>query len=170
MDENTQSDENINAKTLGLFFFQSMKKYKSHIFQYIAETGKTNTYGEMLTRCVRIALNLRDKGFDKNDIISTCSPNSENSCLPTIAIQFLGAKSTYFDPNLSPLDTVHLLDLIRPKLMFVSQDALTFMENCLAKANIEVEIVVIGTSVKYEQFSKYLAQHNLEMNSHQNPI
>nr|XP_023017953.1 4-coumarate--CoA ligase 1-like isoform X1 [Leptinotarsa decemlineata] len=46
--------------------------------------------------------------------------------------------------------------------MFVSQDALSFMENCLAKTNIEVEIVVIGTSEKYEQFSKYLAPHHQE--------
>ncbi|KAG5893667.1 hypothetical protein JTB14_028821 [Gonioctena quinquepunctata] len=164
MELNGSSDDVENSYNLGSFFFRCMSRHGNTISQYVADTGVENTYQELLTRSIRVALKLREKGIGKNDIVSTCTHNNEHSCLPTIATQYLGGITANFDPDLSHLDTIKLLELIRPKMMFVPKQCLGFMEECLKKANIETMIVVFGTATNYEQFSDYLEPHPLEEN------
>ncbi|KAJ8967845.1 hypothetical protein NQ314_002607, partial [Rhamnusium bicolor] len=131
---------------------------------YIADTDETETYGEVLTRSIRTALKLREMGIDKNDIISTCTHNHKNSVVPIIASFFVGTKIANFDPNLSHLDTIHLLKLIEPKIIFVSLELLPFMEKCLKASQVNTDLVVFGDSETYSQFSEYLEPNPNEKN------
>ncbi|KAJ8967846.1 hypothetical protein NQ314_002608, partial [Rhamnusium bicolor] len=131
---------------------------------YIADTDETETYGEVLTRSIRTALKLKEMGIDKNDIISTCTHNHKNSVVPIIASFFVGTKIANFDPNLSHLDTIHLLKLIEPKIIFVSLESLPFMEKCLKASKVNTDLVVFGDSETYSQFSEYLELNPNEKN------
>lgn len=122
----------------------------------MADTDETDTFGQVLTRSIRTALKLQEKNLTKDDIISTCSYNHKNSIIPYIASAFLGIKTAYFDPKVSYLDTVHLLNLIKPKIMFVDMESLPFMERCLNESGVNTEVVVFGESAKYSNFSEYL--------------
>ncbi|KAJ8912282.1 hypothetical protein NQ315_016780 [Exocentrus adspersus] len=124
--------------------------------QYVADTDETDTYGQVLTRSIRTALKLKERGLSSNDIISTCTYNHKNTIIPLIASLFLGNKSAHFDPDLSHLDTIHLLKLIKPKIIFIVPESVPFMEMCLKESKVDTELVVFGNSGKYQNFSQYL--------------
>lgn len=95
-------------------------------------------------------------------MISTCSHNHENSCIPELASFFIGAIPSTFDPNLPISDTISLLKLIRPKIMFISPESIHFMETCISKADVETKIVVFGKHNKYISFDEFLEPSPLE--------
>ncbi|XP_023311197.1 4-coumarate--CoA ligase 1-like isoform X1 [Anoplophora glabripennis] len=141
---------------LGFVLFESMKKYDSRILQYLADTDETDTQGQALIRSIRTALKLKEKGITKDDIVSSCTYNHKNSIIPFIASLFLGIKTAHFDPSLSHLDTIHLLKLIKPKIIFVALESLPLMEKCLNESQVNTELVVFGESEKYSNFDEYL--------------
>lgn len=161
--ENHTSNRTEKKRDLavGHTLFKYMKRYSNNILQYIADTGETDTYEQVLTRSIRTALKLKERGITKGDVISSCTYNHKNSCIPLLASFFLGAIPANFDPSLPHIDTVYLLKLVRPKVIFVSTDSLDFMEKCLNESQVETELVVFGHSRKYSLFSEYLMP-NLE--------
>ncbi|KAJ8969659.1 hypothetical protein NQ317_004889, partial [Molorchus minor] len=138
--------------------------------QYVDDTDETDTNEQVLIRSIRTAIKLKEKGINKGDIISTCTHNHKNSCVPLAASCFIGAIPANFDPDLSHLDTIHLLKLVQPKILFVSTQSLPLMEKCLIEANVATELVVFGTSKKYSQFSEYLEPRDQETNFRVTPI
>ncbi|CAH1105456.1 unnamed protein product [Psylliodes chrysocephalus] len=148
------NDANIYG--LGEKLFTSLQKHGKKVAQFLADTDEVNTYSDLLTRSIRTAIKLKAQGIKRGDIVSTCTHNNKDNWIPFLASQFLGAISANFDENLSPLDTVHLLKLIKPRILFVSQNALEFMESCLCKANVNTQLVVFGDSQKYNTFSEYV--------------
>ncbi|CAG9855823.1 unnamed protein product [Phyllotreta striolata] len=126
---------------------------------HVPETNETVTYSDLRTLSVRTALAIKAKGYKKGDIIATCTRNQKYSSLPVLASHYLGIINTNFDPSMSHLDTVHLLRLIPPKLMFISEEALEFMEGCLSKAGLKPELVVFGASTKYPTFDQFIVKH-----------
>ncbi|KAJ8947578.1 hypothetical protein NQ318_010090 [Aromia moschata] len=162
---NHRNDDELNMEDgLGVVLFKKLKKHKNKILQYIADTGEVDTYEQVLIRSIRTALKLEEMGLGKDDVISMCTYNHKNSCIPLVATFFIGAISANFDPKLSPLDTIHLLKLMQPKVMFVSIESLSFMEKCMEEAKVKCELVVFGDSERYIQFSEFLEPHPKEEN------
>ncbi|CAH1106452.1 unnamed protein product, partial [Psylliodes chrysocephalus] len=140
----------------GDLLFKCLQKYDKRVLQFLDDTNDVNTFSDILTRSVRTAIKLKQDGISRGDIVSSCTHNHKNSIIPFIATQFLGAISATFDENIPQLDTVHLLKLVQPKILFVSENSLEFMEKCLHKANINTKLVVFGNSKEYTEFSKYV--------------
>ncbi|CAH1283169.1 unnamed protein product [Diabrotica balteata] len=143
-------------RSLGDLFFHSLNRFSERIFQYLDDTNEIITYSDILEWSVSVATKLKERGITENDIICSCSHNQKFSAIPFIATQFLGAVICNLDPKLSHIDTVHLLKLIQPKIFFVAEESLHFIEKCLNKANITTDMVVFGKSNKYTQFSEYI--------------
>ncbi|KAJ8947580.1 hypothetical protein NQ318_010092 [Aromia moschata] len=156
-------DVNPNL-SLGVTLFECMKKFSNRTLQYLPDTSKSDTYEQVLTRCVRTALKLKEKGIKKNDVVSMCSYNHGNCCVPLFATLFLGAIPANFDPRLSDMETVHLLKLVQPKVIFVGSDAVEFMEKNVTESKVTTELVVFGDSEKYPNFSEYLKPQPHEAN------
>ncbi|KAK4873030.1 hypothetical protein RN001_015059 [Aquatica leii] len=138
-----------------------MEKHNDKIAQIDGSTGEKDTYMSLLQRCVRAALKMRSLGVTTNDIVSTCTFNHLNSCVPYLATLFLGAKISNFDPTLSLPDTVHLMKQVTPKIIFVIPEALNLIENAVKGLNQQILIVVFGSSDKHTPFSDFL-QSSLE--------
>ncbi|XP_018564721.1 4-coumarate--CoA ligase 1 [Anoplophora glabripennis] len=154
-----KNDQNGNGSSnfdLGIVVFESLKKHSNRILQYLADTDETDTQGQVLKRSIRTAMKLKEKGITKDDIVSSCSHNHKNSIIPFIASLFLGIKTAHFDPNLSHLETIHLLKLIKPRIIFVDLESLPLMEKCLKESQVNTELVVFGESEKYSNFNGYL--------------
>ncbi|XP_072402738.1 luciferin 4-monooxygenase-like isoform X2 [Diabrotica undecimpunctata] len=147
-------------RSLGDLFFHSLNKFSERIFQYLDDTNEKITYSDILEWSVSVATKLKERGITENDIICSCSHNQKFSAIPFIATQFLGAVICNLDPKLSHIDTVHLLKLIQPKILFVAEESLHFIEKCLNKANVTTDMVVFGKSNKYTQFSEYVISVN----------
>lgn len=117
----------------------------------------------MKCRSIRTAIKLQSMGFARGDVISTCSENHRNSCIPEIASFFIGAIPSYFDPNLAKLDTMSLLKLMQPKIIFVSLGSLNFIDGCLSEAGVNSKIVVFGKHDKHTSFDEFLEPSPTEM-------
>lgn len=78
--------------------------------------------------------------------------------MPLIAAILLGIKVANFDPTIPLSETVYLLNLVQPKIMFVVNHAEKMMEEAINNAGIDTKIVVIGSNVDgtNENISKYL--------------
>lgn len=116
----------------------------------------------MLKRSIRTAIKLIEKSIVSTDIISLCTYNHLNSTIPLIASQFLCCKVASFDPLLSQNDTNYLMKQIKPRLIFVTPEAVRLIENAIESAGCKTEIVVFGNSIKYQNFDEYLKESLFE--------
>lgn len=155
---------------LGHEYYHSMRLNKNLIAQIDAETGEHDTYGRLLQRCIRTALKMKAKNITKDDIVGLCSSNHLNSCVPIISSTFLGSKVAPLDPSLSLPEASHLLNLIKPKIIFVSLDAVNLIESALEKEGIKCDIVVFGKTAQHTEFDEFLQQSDDENSFKPEPI
>ncbi|CAH1975492.1 unnamed protein product [Acanthoscelides obtectus] len=135
-----------------------MKYFRNRIAQYEDETDYVDTYGALLTRCVRVAMKLQELDIGEDDIVGACTHNHRNSCVPFIASTFIGAIPVTFDPAISDIDTVSLLRLMQPKVIFISQEMLKDFETYMEKAQVKpAYTIVFGESRgQYMSFDEFL--------------
>nr|XP_008190687.2 PREDICTED: probable acyl-activating enzyme 21 [Tribolium castaneum] len=99
---------------------------------------------------------MQKRGITSHDTLVFCSKVTLDTPIPIIASFFLGAKIANLDPTLSPRQTSHLLSIISPKMIFVSESALSLIEESLESANLKTEIVVYdGSTKKYPTFAEF---------------
>ncbi|KAL1517921.1 hypothetical protein ABEB36_001620 [Hypothenemus hampei] len=143
------------TKGLGYNFFQDMCQYKERTAQFIAKTEETDTYQDLLTRSIRTALHLKTKILKRTDVIALCTYNHENSCVPFIASQFLGLKVASLDPSFTVGEASYLIDMIKPKILFVVAEAVETIAESLEKAELQAEVVVFGEEIDNSTFTSF---------------
>ena len=121
--------------------------------QIDADLDQSETYSSVKTRTTRVAVNLQKKGITSTDVICSCTNNSLDNSIPVIAALYLGAKVVNLDPTLSARNTQHLLNLVTPRIIFVEEESLQFIEKCINEAKLSCEIIVFGESTKYGTFA-----------------
>ncbi|XP_044268916.1 4-coumarate--CoA ligase 1-like [Tribolium madens] len=146
----------LNNISLGDFFFNYAEKNANKICQIDADLDQSETYSSVKQRTTRLAIHLKKRGITSKDVVAFCSYNSLDNTIPIISSLYLGAKVVSLDPTLSARQTKHLLSLVSPRLIFVGEESVTLIENCLNEVNLNAEIVVFGKSIKYETFSNLL--------------
>ncbi|KAK4877730.1 hypothetical protein RN001_010236 [Aquatica leii] len=139
---------------IGTTLFNYMKKYGSSIAQIDGITGQKRTHNELLERCIKTCIYMQSKGIKPNDVVTICSLNHLDTFVPFVGGLFAGAIIACTDPRLSLLDTVYLIEQIRPNILFVSEDAVDLIEKTLEQVGIESEIVVFGNSKKHTEFTQ----------------
>ncbi|KAK4872969.1 hypothetical protein RN001_014998 [Aquatica leii] len=146
-----------DTRGVGYVFFKSFKKFANRTLQINGFTGEEDTYGSVLQRSIRIALKLLEFGLTPNDVISTCSLNHFNSCVPIFASLFIGVTSASFDHRMHDAEAALLMEQISPKVIFVDSASLSFVESTLKAANKTAMIIVFGETSKYINFFDLLA-------------
>ncbi|KAG5881937.1 hypothetical protein JTB14_034295 [Gonioctena quinquepunctata] len=137
------------SRGLGEFFFDQSEKYGNKIYQIDAETGKEETFHSIRTRSIRVAISLRKLGITSDDNIINCLNNTMDCSIPHLSSVYLGAKVAALYPALSSKEWYHILNMFRPRLIFVEADDVKKMEDCLKELGENPEIVVAGRSEKY---------------------
>lgn len=131
-------------------------------FQIDAETGEKDTYSSLLRRCLRTAIEMRNMGVVPSDIITLCTNNHLDCAVPYIAALFLGCRIASLDAGLSLADTTHLINLVRPKMIFVIPKAVELIEGALESAGVDSTVVVFGETKKHVPFSQFLDEKDGE--------
>ncbi|KAF2897924.1 hypothetical protein ILUMI_08251 [Ignelater luminosus] len=144
------------SKGIGEIIFEKLRTNKHLPMQIDGLTGEVDTYDSVLQRSIRTAITMRSKGITREDIITVCSYNHLNTNIPIIASLFLGVKTASIDPNLALSDAKHLLNLVKPKMIFVSQDGIKLIEDTIREIGINPELVVFGETTKHTEFSEFL--------------
>ncbi|KAK4872991.1 hypothetical protein RN001_015020 [Aquatica leii] len=127
-------------------------------------TGQEDTFGSLLERCVRTALWLKAKGVQYGDIISVCTYNHLNSCVPHVSSMFIGAKIAALDPSMSLRDATYLFKMVMPKVIFVREESVTLIEDIIQEVGSETTIIVFGATKKHVPFSEVVKESIDELN------
>lgn len=107
-------------------------------------------------RAIRCAQALQSHKITMHqDVISICSENNMDCYVPLIAAFYLELKVAPFDPRLSVVDTMHLLELVHPKIMFCCPESVPLIEEAIKMSGVTTEIVVFGTTNKYIPFADF---------------
>ncbi|KAK4872797.1 hypothetical protein RN001_014826 [Aquatica leii] len=144
-------------KGMGYAFYQTMSRNRNLTAQIDGITGVKDTYGNLLERCIQTAKEMINRGIQPKDIISICSINHLNSCVPLIAALFIGAIPACLDPMLSQHDIVHLLKQVAPKMIFTSPESVTLIESALEEVLLDSQIIVFGASNTHLEFTRFIA-------------
>ncbi|KAK4872988.1 hypothetical protein RN001_015017 [Aquatica leii] len=157
-----------DARGIGWVYYESLFKHKNLVAQIDGLTGEKDTFGALLRRCVRTAIWLTEKGVQYGDVISVCTYNHLNSCVPHISSMFIGAKIAALDPTISLPNATHLFKIVMPKLIFVGEESVTLVENIIRDVGCKTIIVVFGSTDKHIPFSE-LIKPNYEKELHFKP-
>ncbi|KAL3275022.1 hypothetical protein HHI36_019794 [Cryptolaemus montrouzieri] len=142
---------------LGYEIFHGMKKYPENIAQYVAETGESQTYEELLDNCIRVAINLQKENLEEKDIVGLCVGNHKHACVPYTAGLFIGKIVTAMDPDVIPTEKAKMLQKVTPKILFVDENVIQNIEESLKIANLNIKLVVIGENTHgHRSYKEYL--------------
>nr|CAI5853440.1 unnamed protein product [Callosobruchus analis] len=155
-------DHTPDERGLGYQYFDCMKKYSDRVAQYLEDIDEEDTYENLLLRCIRVAMELKSRGLTKEDVVTLCSTNHKDSCVPFIACLFLGIPVASLDPMLSALDTTHLIKEVTPRVLFVVSKSVDLIDSCLREADIEAEVIVFDGTEDHTSFLELLAPHEGE--------
>lgn len=110
----------------------------------------------MNKKCIRIALELKKRGVQKDDVILGCSPNSLDAILPVLSALYVNAIPATLDPSITLRNTIHLLKLVKPKFIFVVENAVELIQSGLKQLGFKPLIIVMGMSERYTTLSTFL--------------
>lgn len=103
---------------------------------------------------------MKNLGVVKEDVVCICSEDDHiNSCVPFISSVFIGAIPATLEPSLSVADSRYLLELVKPKIIFVVPSALKLIEEALEAAKLMPTVVVFGRIGKHMEFSSFIQEH-----------
>lgn len=101
-------------------------------------------------------MEMKHREIGPNDIISICSHNHLNTCVPFIAAFFLGTKVSCLDPKLVSSDIACLLSQTKPTMIFVDQNSVKLVKDAAEQASLSIKIVVFGPTDIETPFSEFL--------------
>ncbi|XP_030767256.1 4-coumarate--CoA ligase 1-like isoform X2 [Sitophilus oryzae] len=134
------------------YFFEKAAELKDRIFQIDGDTEKSETYGQVKARSIKLALAMKSLDFKPRDVALVCCKNNLDNIIPILGTLYLGGCVSSADPRLSLDDIKYFIGLVRPKLMFVDQDSVNTVEKALCESTScesTARLVVMGNSDKY---------------------
>ncbi|KAB0792095.1 hypothetical protein PPYR_14056 [Photinus pyralis] len=164
-------DYRPNPRGIGYFYYENLTKHSDKIAQIDGKTGKSDTYGDLLKRCIRTAIYLQGRNVTEGDFISVCSLNHFDSCTPLIASFFVNAITSAVDPSLSSADIAFLLRQTKPKVIFTEADSLNRIEAAVELLEYKVTLVVFAdSSQQHVAFAQILKSYDDDEVDHFRPV
>lgn len=119
-------------------------------------------YRDTLLRSIRVAQHLQIREINSSDVVILITYNTLESCLPYLACLFLDVKICAVDPSLPAEDLSHCFKVVEPRFVFCIEECLKTIEKALTKAFIDTQLVVMGESKTFIQFSEFLETTGIE--------
>ncbi|XP_030767257.1 luciferin 4-monooxygenase-like isoform X3 [Sitophilus oryzae] len=99
------------------YFFEKAAELKDRIFQIDGDTEKSETYGQVKARSIKLALAMKSLDFKPRDVALVCCKNNLDNIIPILGTLYLGGCVSSADPRLSLDDIKYFIGLVRPKLI-----------------------------------------------------
>ncbi|XP_045464244.1 luciferin 4-monooxygenase-like [Harmonia axyridis] len=139
------------AGGLGKEIFNVLNSNKGKSAQHHLETGETLTYDELLIRSVRTAIYLSKKNLQKDDVVCLCSMNNIHTLVSFIACKFANVQYAAMEPTLPSDDMIYIMNLLKPKVLFVAENFIPRIEETIDILNHQCELISLGRgSTKYK--------------------
>lgn len=134
--ENVPKNVTFKEMTMNDMLDEQVEKYRSDNFIYFLETWMT--YGEFHQHVLALATALANLGVKKGDVVAFHLPNCFQYIISYFATTRIGAISSGINPTYQPMEILHQLDIIKPKVLIVL-DALYehYIMPIIAKSSLE---------------------------------
>lgn len=145
------------AGGLGKAMFENMKKHAKAgiIAQVERETGIEESFKKLLSKCIKIAIFMKEQDIQPGDVISMCSENTLNNSAVLFASIFIGSIIASTDPDIAVEDTKHLLDMVEPKLIFVCEKSTDLIRNATKNCSYKTKIIPLyGESICFDMYTE----------------
>lgn len=86
------------------------------MFQIDAYTDKKESFAQVRTRALRVAMHLRKIGIQPQDVVMVCCDNDLDCIVPVLAALFLGAYIINVMPIYELYDVQYMLNMSKPKV------------------------------------------------------
>jgi len=135
--ENVPYNADFEEKTLNEMLDEQVEKYPD--YNLIWFHGTWVSYKLFQDYVKRFATALVDLGTKKGDVVAIHLPNCIQYVVSYYAITRIGAIASGINPTYQPMEILHQIDIIKPKILIVL-DALykPYIEPILEKTNIEI--------------------------------
>lgn len=142
--------------SIGEVIFYSLKRDAKRVAQINADDDTNLTFGQILSKSIRIAENLTKIGMKKGNIITLISKN--NSELSSILFGSLmaGLAVSTLDPTFGTTDFLHMFKITNPKLIFCEPENLLHVKQALTLSGLSSKIIIIGNDSRSELTLKQL--------------
>ena len=134
--KNVPKNMQFPEMTMSELLDKQVAKYKDSNFLWFLETWMT--YGELQGHVLALATALSNLGVKKGDVVAFHLPNCFQYIISYFATARLGAIASGINPTYQPMEILHQLDIIRPKVLIVL-DALYehYIKPIIAKSSVE---------------------------------
>ncbi|KAK0076768.1 hypothetical protein PV325_004879 [Microctonus aethiopoides] len=146
----------------GEVLLKSMKKNTELIGQTQASTGKEDSFGEILDRTIRCALWLKKQNIKPGDVIGICTQHHLNHITPIVASLFIGSIINPWWDDMEEEQIKYFIELTDPKVVFISEKNVSFIQNTIKKTGINIKIIVFGSVDGLESFDDILKAQSAE--------
>ena len=134
-------------------------------------TGTKESYSDVNKKLIRVALNMKHFGIKNcGDVIAVCSENSLDCILPIFGGIYNNTVVSCLDPSISLRDTVYLLNVVRPKVIFIQSASLSLIEEAINRLDFKIDIVDMNSTSSYVGFEKFLEANEWESTFQPEPV
>ncbi|KAJ8970912.1 hypothetical protein NQ314_000962 [Rhamnusium bicolor] len=109
-----------------------------------AETNEELTSSLLLKRAIKLAKWFKNQGVGVGDCISVNSENRLEFCIIPVATLFVGATFAPLNPDYTPRELNHVLNLSKPKFIFCSTRTIDKMVGILPEHSFIRNIILFG--------------------------
>ncbi|XP_017775781.1 PREDICTED: luciferin 4-monooxygenase-like [Nicrophorus vespilloides] len=153
----------IHPDGLGVYLYENVQNHLDKLAQIDVRTGEKEDYRSYVNRCCYVASEMKSRGVTPEDRICLCSHNQMDTNIAFMGTIYTGAKPASLDPSLSVEDTIHLLKISTPKMVFASEDAEDLMEKAIKESGLDIELFIFTKDAsKKNSFAPFVAPRNLD--------
>ncbi|GJQ77873.1 hypothetical protein Trydic_g16126 [Trypoxylus dichotomus] len=129
---------------LGEKYFDTMNQFKDKLHQVDALTGITETKGSVRSRAIKVAIEMRNRGIQQNQIVVISSKTHLDQTVALLACLFIGAIVAPLHTDLPYDDTKRIMSILQPKIAFCGQRSARLYQRVFKEKNIKCLIFRFG--------------------------
>ncbi|XP_076652046.1 luciferin 4-monooxygenase [Halictus rubicundus] len=139
----------LQEHILGMF-----RKNLNHTVMIDVETGRSYTARYLLEATVRLAYALKTYGIEAGDRISIASENHPNYVIAACSMLTAGGVFAPLNPSYTEREYRYMLEIIQPRVMFVSQKCEPIMAKIAPTLSWKMHIIQIECQATNSKFPK----------------
>lgn len=127
--------------SLGQLILYSLRHGGNRLAEISDDYDTQWSFNQILTRSVQVAMYMKTLGLNIDDICSIISRNNPDLAPVVFGCFFVGRPINTLDASFDEKDLSHMLGLTKPKVIFVEEDVVDKVKDCLRKLEINSKIL-----------------------------
>lgn len=133
----------VPRMSVGQYIYEQLLNFGDNVVQVDIQTGKQTTYSEVVEKSIIVTSILKSYGVQEGDRVSFAGENHPNYLITMCGSLFLGAVWAPLNPAYTEREYRHMLEIYKPKLMFVTQRTETLLAQIVPTLNWPMKLIEV---------------------------